>query len=192
MPVTAPEWPSLRLLRGWDARLLANGDSRPATSCSAILLWDDPSATDGGVPAPLVQPLAQALASLGEVAFRVATPPANCRALGQTKGWAASRLRSWHMAATSNAGAVDACFEEWSQGDQVAIVGVGDDDRVRRMLAADRLDAVSLAPGELLVAAIVDGAGILLCAADTATLDRAVAAISHYLPSPWTLPSHTS
>lgn len=66
----------LTLYRRWNARDWKTDDLHPNGAPAFLLAWQPESwPVDGGIPAPLIPPLARALAALGPLAFRQFWPP---------------------------------------------------------------------------------------------------------------------
>ena len=171
--------PLVRVVRHWDNQAFETDGIAPPDASAAVILWEGFADADGGVPDPLVRPLAAALTELGEVCFRVEDrAPANARVLGAVKQSRKLFARSWEIVGTRNAAAAESLFEVgWAQGDQIAIIAPADDERATAMLAVGHLGSVTLRDAELVAAAIVDGAGMLVAATDRGRLENATATI---------------
>lgn len=168
--------PLMRVMRHWDAREFETDDVTPPGSSSAVILWEGFPDVDGGVPDRLVRPLATALVKLGEVCFRVEDRlPADGRVLATVETARGPFARSWKIIGSRDGDAAMVLFDVgWAQGDQVAVIAPLDDKRAAAMLAAKRLSEIELKGSELVAAAIVDGAGMLLAASDQASLEAAL------------------
>lgn len=171
--------PLVRVMRHWDNQAFETDGIAPADASAAVILWDGFADVDGGVPNRIVRPLAAALTELGEVCFRVEDrAPASARVLGVVKQSRSLFARSWEIVGTRDAAAAESLFQfGWAQGDQIAIIAPADDGRVTAMLSAEHLGGVTLMGAELIAAAIVDGAGMLVAATDRGRLDDAIATI---------------
>lgn len=174
--------PFMRVVRHWDTQAFETDDFTPIGALAAIILWKGFPDVDGGVPQRLVRPLAAALTELGEVCFRIGDgAPANARVLGAVKNTRKLFAPSWEIVGTHDAVAAEALFESgWAQGDQIAIIAPADEGRATTMLAAKHLTRFALAGTELITAAIVDGAGMLVAAQDRGRLEDAIASISRH------------
>ena len=174
-----PSGPLVRVARHWDNQAFETDGISPADASVAVILWDGFADVDGGVPDRLIRPLASALTELGEACFRVEVRvPENARVLGVVKQSRKLFARSWDIVGTRDAAAAELLFQfGWAQGDQIAIIAPGDDERATVMLAAGHLGSVMLTGTELIAAAIVDGAGMLVAATDRGRLENAIAII---------------
>ena len=163
----------------WDARLLATHDITPAHAHAVVVTWEGGLNVDGGVPNPLAAPLANALASMGEVHWRLSGDvPSGARLIGRLRsGWSPFAL-AWNVVGSRDPETVLSLFDAgWAEGDQTALVGAPTDARARLILGRKQLCDLALENGEIVFSAIVDGAGMLIAAGDAAWLERALASV---------------
>lgn len=171
--------PRVRVVRHWNGQTFETDEIVPANASAVFILWEGFPDVDGGVPARLVRPLAAALTDLGEVCFRVEDGvPVKTRRLGVVKQGRKLFARLWTVVGTHDAAASENLFDVgWSQGDQMAMIAPTQDIRVMAMLSARHSGTLTLAGDELIAAAAVDGAGMLLAATDRGRLEEAIASI---------------
>lgn len=166
---------SLELLCQWDPIAFETTSLLPRDASAALLVWMENDNPEGGPSPSLAHALARGMASLGEVAFRCRAPqPVDARLLGET---GAQRRVRWVAVASQDAEAISALFDsDWAQGDGAAIIGVTD-QRALELLRSPYWTDVRLQAGELAIAAIVDGAGLIIAASTQTELDGAFAAL---------------
>lgn len=174
-----PDRGRVTLIRRWDDAALATGRTVPAAAAALLLKWDEPGRVDAGPGPALARALATMLTRFGAVAFRWrGAPPAGARRLGAGAGGWFSRPPAWSVVAATGADGAAALFEQgWAFGDQVALVSA-DPARAVPLVCADDLRGQTLAPEDVLLVPIVDGAGAVLAAGKAAALAAALTSLT--------------
>lgn len=165
----------LEVIHQWDSMAFETTSLVPRNAAAAVITWTENDHPEGGPSPSLADALARGMIMLGEVAFRCRAPePADARLLGEVDS--VRRLR-WVAVASRDATAITALFaSDWAQGDGAALIGVPD-GRALDLLSSPCWTDVRLQAGELALAAIVDGAGLMIAAPTRTALDKAVAAV---------------
>ena len=170
--------PALRVHWDWDAEALETAAITPAGALTAVITWENFPDTDGGVPQQLTQPLARALLSVGEGCFRWAgTGPGQLCEIGRI-GMRLPFTPSWRVVRADSTEGVLCLFDAgWAQGDQMAAIGASR-ERSMELIGAKRLTGMALVREEVLVAPIVDGAGLMIAAPRAVHRDRVIEAVT--------------
>jgi hypothetical protein len=180
----------------WDAATRQTADLAPASASGVLMEWDiDPPPIDAAVPDVIARPIAAALTSLGQVAFRWSGKPTWPATQAQIitapertvlQRAIESMNHTWpaDVVVTRSLNVAMKLFDfDWdAQGQAVLVLGPSADetDPVLARLARARTwrDFVLTPPVVALVTPIVDGGGVVIAAASAQGRTRIIEAMA--------------
>jgi hypothetical protein len=172
----------IQILRRWNADALETKGLVPCRAISAVILWREYSNVEAGPSARLADALLTCLLRFGEITFRISgVLQPGLRAIANAPKWARIGRANWTVVTTGVIDAARLVFEfGWSMGDQIAILGASE-TRASYLFEQRDLSDVELRSDETLFSAVVDGAGMLVCAASANRLEVVLNSLSSAL-----------